>query len=193
MSEGFAGRLRIARAMTQTLEERSGLVTARGNPLTLIGHPVKPGDAAPNFHLTAGDFSRKTLGDLTEDATRTALLIVVPSLDTSVCSTESHKFNTRIEELPEGVRGHVISMDLPFAQARWSGAEGDVKLDMLSDFRDQSFGTNYGVLIKENGLLARSIFVIDRHGKVTYVEIVPELTSEPNYDAAIAAARSAAK
>lgn len=177
--------------MTQTLEERSGLVTVRGNPLTLTGTPVKGGDNAPDFTVAGADLSRKTLDDVTEGGTRAALLIVVPSLDTGVCATESHTFNTRIGELPDGVRAHVISMDLPFAQARWCGNEGDVKLNMLSDFRDHSFGTNYGVLIKETGLLARSIFVVDRNKQVTYVQIVPELTSEPDYDAAIAAARAA--
>ena len=179
--------------MTQTLEERPGLVTVRGNPLTLAGAPVNVGDTAPDFNVVAADMSRKTLADLTESGTRAALFIVVPSLDTGVCSTESHTFNTRINELPDGIRAHVISMDLPFAQARWCGAEGDVKLTMFSDFRDHSFGTNYGVLIKETGLLARSIFVVDRNNKVTYVQIVPELTTEPDYDAAIAAAQAAAR
>jgi thiol peroxidase len=178
---------------TQTLEERTGLQTVRGNPLTLTGHPVKAGDAAPDFRLSASDLSAKTLDDILEGGKRAALFIVVPSLDTGVCSTESHTFNTRIAELPDGIRAHVVSMDLPFAQARWCGNEGDVKLNMLSDFRDHSFGINYGVLIKETGLLARSIFVVDRNKKVTYVQIVPELTNEPDYDAAIAAAQAAAK
>ena len=176
---------------TETMpQERTGKLTARGNPLTLIGPELKVGSRAPDAHLTAGDFSVKTLDDLTDGGTKAAMLIVVPSLDTGVCSTESHTFNTRIGEL-DGVNAYVVSMDLPFAQARWCGNEGDVKLGMLSDYRDLRFGYDYGLRIKENGLLARSIVVIGKDKSIKYVQLVPELTNEPNYDEAIKAAKDA--
>ncbi len=175
---------------TQTLQERTGKLTMRGNPLTLVGPELKAGDQAPELHLSAADLSVKTLDDLTDHGKRPAMLIVVPSLDTSVCSTESHTFNTRIGELGEDVRAYVVSMDLPFAQARWCGAEGDVKLEMLSDYRDHRFGYDYGVRIKENGLLARAIIIVGGDKRIKYVQLVPELTSEPNYDDTIKAAQA---
>jgi thiol peroxidase len=178
---------------TQTLQERTGKVVARGNPLTLLGPELKAGDKAPDLRLTAGDFSTKTLDDLTDHGKNAVMLITVPSLDTGVCSTESATFNKRFGELPDNVKTYVVSMDLPFAQARWCGAQGDdVKLGMLSDFKDHSFGYNYGVRAKENGLLARAIIVVGSDRAIKYVQIVPELTSEPNYDEAINAAKNAA-
>jgi thioredoxin-dependent peroxiredoxin len=178
---------------TQTVQERTGKLTVRGNPLTLCGPELKPGDKAPEVRLSAADLSVKTLDDLTDHGKCSAMLIVVPSLDTAVCSTESHTFNTRMGELGENVRAYVVSMDLPFAQARWCGAEGDVKLEMLSDYRDHRFGYDYGVRIKETGLLARAIIIIGGDQRIKYVEFVPELTSEPNYDEAIKAAQGSTK
>ncbi len=176
---------------TQTVQERTGKLTVRGNPLTLLGPELKVGDPAPDLHLSAADLSVKTLDDLTDHGKRAAMLIVVPSLDTSVCSTESHTFNTRIGEIDEKVWVYVVSMDLPFAQARWCGADGDIKLEMLSDYRDHRFGYDYGVRIKETGLLARAIIIIGGDKRIKYVQLVPELTSEPNYDDAIKAAAAA--
>lgn len=178
---------------TQTLQERTGVITFKGNPMTLVGPELKAGDPAPDFHLTASDLSVKTLEDVVDHGNRAAMLIVVPSLDTSVCSIESHKFNTRMGELPTGVKTYVVSMDLPFAQARWCGNEGDVKFETLSDYRDHTFGRNYGLLIKELGLLARAIVVIGAGKQIKYVQIVPEVASEPDYDAALQAAAAAAK
>ena len=177
---------------TTQMQERQGAVTMKGNPVTLVGPQLQANDAAPDFHLAAGDLSVKTLDDLLEHGKAAAMLIVVPSLDTGVCSTESATFNKRFAELPANVKAYVVSMDLPFAQARWCGAQGDVKLGMLSDFREHDFGRNYGVLIKQLGLLARSIFVIGADKKIRYVQIVPEVTTEPNYDEAIKAAQAAA-
>jgi thioredoxin-dependent peroxiredoxin len=175
--------------MTTTLSERAGTITFKGNPMTLVGSEPKVGAPAPEFTLTGGDLSVKHLDDLTDKGTHAVLLIVVPSLDTSVCSTESQKFNGRLAELPSGVAAYVVSMDLPFAQARWCGAQGeDVKLGMLSDYRDHSFGQNYGLYIKELGLLARANVVIGADKRVRYVEVVPEVTNEPNYDATLQAA-----
>jgi thiol peroxidase len=173
---------------TQNLQERAGAVTFKGKPMTLLGPALGPGDPAPQFHLTAGDLSIASLDTLNEGGKRALLLIAVPSLDTSVCSLESQKFNARLGELPAGVGAYVVSMDLPFAQARWCGAQDGIKLGMLSDYRDHSFGLNYGLLIGELGLLARAIVVIGKDKKLAYVQIVPEVTNEPDYDAAIKAA-----
>lgn len=177
---------------TQSLPERTGAVTFKGKPMTLLGAPAEVGAAAPAFHLTGSDLSVVTLDQLVEGGKRAAMLIVVPSLDTGVCSLESQKFNTRLGELPAGVAAYVVSMDLPFAQGRWCGAQGDVKLGMLSDYRDHSFGLNYGLMIGELGLLARAILVIGKDKTIRYVQLVPEVGSEPDYDAAMAAAASAA-
>lgn len=159
--------------------------------MTLAGPQLRAGDPAPEFTLTAGDLSAVNLDELLDEGKRAAMLIVVPSLDTSVCSIESATFNARIGELPGDVVAAVVSMDLPFAQTRWCGAQGDVKLQMLSDYRDRSFGRNYGLLIEELGLLARAIVVIGKDRRVAYVQIVPEVASEPDYDAALNAAANA--
>ncbi len=178
---------------TQSLQERPGAITFKGGPMTLAGQELKVGDNAPDFVLTGQDLAVKRLDDVLDGGNRAAMLIVVPSLDTGVCSTESHKFNARMGELPADVKTYVVSMDLPFAQARWCGNEGDVKFETLSDYREHSFGRNYGLLIKELGLLARAVVVIGADKTVKYVQIVPEVASEPDYDAAIAAAQAAAK
>jgi thioredoxin-dependent peroxiredoxin len=175
---------------TQTIE-RTGLVTARGNPLTLLGPALKAGDDAPELHLSGKDTKPVSLDDLTANGTRAVLLIVVPSLDTPTCAIESKTFNQRLGELPAGVKPYIVSMDLPFAMVRWCGAE-NVELDLLSDYRDHSFGYAYGVRVKENGLLYRTIFVITKDKKISYVEVVPDIADQPNYDAVIAAAKAAA-
>lgn len=167
-------------------------VTFKGQPMTLAGPELHAGDPAPAFSLTAGDLSSVTVDTLVDKGQRAAMLIVVPSLDTNVCSLESKKFNSRLAELPEGVVASVVSVDLPFAQARWCGAEGDIKLQMLSDYRDHSFGNNYGLLVKELDLLARAIVVIGKDKTIHYVQIVPEIAQEPDYDAALKAAAAAA-
>jgi thiol peroxidase len=118
------------------------------------------------------------------------LLAAVPSLDTSVCSTETHRFNQEAVSLGSDVVVLTISMDLPFAQKRWCGAEGVQRVVTLSDHRDASFGLAYGVLIKELRLLARSVFVIGRDGKIVYEQLVPEMTKEPDYNAALAAVKA---
>jgi thiol peroxidase len=172
--------------------QRAGAVTFKGQPMTLLGPQLRVGDPAPDFALTAGDLSTVTPEILLDEGRRAALLIVVPSLDTGVCSIESKKFNARLGELPEGVTAAVVSLDLPFAQARWCAAEGEVKLAMLSDYRDRRFGTNYGLLISELGLLARAVVVIGKDRTISYLQIVPEVATEPDYDAALQAAAAAA-
>lgn len=176
---------------TQNLEQRSGAITFKGTPMTLLGPELHVGDPAPEFHLTASDLSVVNLDILLDEGKRAALLIVVPSLDTSVCSLESQKFNQRLGELPANVRVWDVSMDLPFAQSRWASEQGGIELGMLSDYRDHSFGLNYGLLIGELGLLARAIVVIGKDKSVRYVQIVPEIGNEPDYDAALKAAAAA--
>ncbi|MGA8533888.1 MAG: thiol peroxidase [Candidatus Tumulicola sp.] len=177
----------------QNVQARTGLVTFKGKPMTLQGPALQEGAPAPDFQLSAADLATVTLEELVDAGKRAALLIVVPSLDTSVCSLESQKFNQRLGELPDGVKAWVVSVDLPFAQARWANAqEGGVRLGMLSDYRDRSFGLNYGLLIAELGLLARAIVVVGKDKNVAYVQIVPEVAQEPDYDAALKAAAAAA-
>lgn len=177
--------------MTQTLE-RPGVVTGRGNPLTLLGPELKAGDKAPELHLSAADLSIKTLDDLTAGGTRATLLIVVPSLDTPTCAVESQTFNKRLSEL-RGVTPYIVSMDLPFAMTRWCGQIEGFSIDVLSDYRDHRFGFDFGVRIKETGLLMRSNFLIGPDKKLHYVEIVPEISQQPDYDATIRAASALAK
>jgi thiol peroxidase len=175
------------------VQERAGAITFKGKPMTLLGPELHVGDPAPEFALTAGDLSTVTPEILTDEGKRAALLIVVPSLDTSVCSLESHTFNTRLVELPATVTAAVVSMDLPFAMSRWCGAQtDDVKLQMLSDYRDRSFGVNYGFLIAELGFFARAIVVVGKDRTIKYVQLVPDVAQEPDYDAALKAASAAA-
>jgi thiol peroxidase len=167
--------------------ERPNAVTFRGTPMTLAGTALTAGDPAPPFALTGAGLARVTLADVTANNSRPALLIVVPSLDTPTCSVETLTFQKRAAELPAGLAVYVISSDLPFAQARWADANGSEGFTYLSNYRDPSFGRDYGVLVKEIGLLARSLFVINAYGMITYAHVVPEIASEPDYDAAIAA------
>ncbi len=159
--------------------------------MTLAGPALTIGQPAPAFTLTAKDLSAATLETVTDGGKRATLLIVVPSLDTSVCSLESKTFNGRVAELGSNVAAFVVSMDLPFAQVRWCGAEGVTDIGTLSDYRTHEFGEAYGLRIKELGLLTRANVVIGKDKTIKYVEIVPEVTNEPNYDAAIAAAKAA--
>lgn len=161
--------------------ERPGAVKARGNPVTLIGPDVKVGQKAPNFVALGQGFKPVSLKDFQG---KVKVLLSVPSLDTQVCSTETKKFNEMASSLPPDVQIAVISMDLPFAQARWCGANGVDKVLTASDFRDRQFGEAYGVRIKETGLLARAVFVVDKDDVVRYVEYVPDIVQEPNYEAA---------
>ena len=165
-------------------QERRGAATFKGNPLTLIGPELKKGDEAPNFQLLANDLSVVTLQQFKG---KTKLLSVVPSLDTPVCDLQTKRFNQEASKLPSGVVVLAVSMDLPFAQARWCGVAGTDKLKSLSDHKEGAFGKAYGVLIKELRLLSRSIFVIGPDDKIKYVEYVKEVTEHPNYEKALAA------
>lgn len=169
------------------MPERAGLVTMKGNPLTLLGKEVKAGDRAPEFSVTRNDLTPARLGDFKG---KVLILSSVPSLDTAVCSLETRRFNEEASKLGPDVLILTISMDLPFAQKRWCAAEGVERVITLSDYREASFGANYGVLIKDLRLLARAIFVVDRGGVVRYTQLVPELTHEPDYAKVIDAAKS---
>ena len=169
-------------------QERTGVTTMRGNPLTLIGPALKPGDKAPDFQCVAPDLS--AVG-LSSSAGKARLLISVPSLDTPVCSLETVRFNREVAGIGDNFEVYVISMDLPFAQKRFCGSENIANVQTLSDHRDASFGRAYGVLIKDLRLLARALFVVDARDTIRYVQIVPEVAQEPNYDEALNALRTA--
>ena len=157
-------------------------VTFQGNPLTLAGTQIKVGDTAPDFTVTDNDLNPIKLSDTKGKR----VFLTVPSLDTPVCDTEVRKFNEKAASLND-VTVYVVSMDLPFAQARWCGASGIDKVVTASDYKDREFGKNYGVYINELGLLSRAVFVVDENNKVTYVEYLNEITDEPNYDKALEA------
>ena len=166
------------------MQERSGIVTMRGNPLTLLGPEIVVGQKAPDFSLVNNDMGTVSLSDY---AGMALALVSVPSLDTPVCAVETRRFNAEAAKLGAGVRILTISMDLPFAQKRWCGAMGIDKVITLSDHREASFGLNYGVLIKELRLLARAVFVVDREGILTHVELVREIADEPYYAGVLSA------
>ncbi|AVQ46055.1 thiol peroxidase [Clostridium botulinum] len=157
-----------------------------GNPITLEGNELKVGDMAPDF--TAIDNNMKPVS--LKDTKGVRILSVVPSLDTEVCDLETRTFNSKAAEIPN-VTIYTISMDLPFAQARWCGAHGVDKVITLSDFKDRLVGKNYGTYIKELGLLTRAVFVIDSNNRITFIEYVPEVTSQPNFDKVLEAAKIA--
>lgn len=159
----------------------------KGNPLTLIGHAVKAGDVAPDFTVTGNDLTPVSLSGLRG---KVLVLSVVPSLDTGVCDTQTRKFNEAAASLGKNVEILTISMDLPFAQKRWCGAAGVDRVRTLSDYKDAAFGKSYGLLIEELRLLARAVLVVDGEGKVRYIQVVKELTQEPDYEAALKAVRA---
>jgi thiol peroxidase len=169
------------------MKERTGLITFKGNPLTLVGNEVKIGQKAPEAELVANDLSIVRLSSLSGG--KVCLLTSVPSLDTPVCDTETRRFNEEAGKMGPGIAVLTVSMDLPFAQTRWCGAAGVKNVRTLSDYRGAAFGQAYGVLIKELRLLARTVFVLDKQGVVRYVEVVKEVASEPNYAAALEAAQ----
>ncbi len=169
--------------------ERPGATTMRGKPLTLIGPELKTGSKAPDFEVVGDGLQNTTLAS-TGSSVR--IFSVVPSLDTPVCDAQTKRFNEEAAKLP-GVEIYTVSMDLPFAQKRWCGAYGVDKVKMLSDHRSGSFGEHYGTLIKDLRIESRAIFVLDKDNTIKHVEYVKEVADHPNYEAALAAARSLAK
>lgn len=168
--------------------ERKNVITMKGNPLTLVGPELKAGDKAPSFTLTDKTMKPVTLADY---AGKVKVISVTPSINTPVCDLQATWFNEDTAEMGD-VYVLNVSMDLPFALSRYCAAKGFDKVATLSDHREASFGTAYGVLIKELRLLARAVFVIDRDDVVRYVQIVPEVTNAPDYDALMAAVKALA-
>lgn len=166
-------------------------VTLRGEPQAVEGPEIRIGDAAPDFKAQASDMSDYTLSST---AGKVRIVASVPSLDTPVCDKETRRFNELAAQIP-GVEILTLSVDLPMSQKRWCGAAGIEKIRCVSDHREADFGRKYGVLIRGGKLdrfLARAVFVIDKNNKVVHAEYVPEIAQEPNYDAALAAAKKAA-
>ena len=168
------------------MKERPGAITRRGNPLTLLGDELRAGDMAPEFEVLGNDLAPVRLSSFRG---KVCVITSVPSLDTPVCDMETRRFNEEAGRLGEDVVILIISMDLPFAQKRWCGSAGVDKVTTLSDHREAAFGKAYGVLIKELRLLARAVFVVDREGRIQYIQLVKELTEEPDYDAVLGAVR----
>ena len=168
------------------MKERSGLVTLQGNPVVLLGAEIKVGDAAPDCTVTGNDLSPVKLSDFRG---KVCVLSAVPSLDTPVCDVETRRFNKEAGGLGDGVVVLTVSMDLPFAQKRWCAAAGIENAITLSDHAKADFGLAYGVLIKDLRLLARAVFVVDAGGVVRHVQLVKEIAEEPDYEAALAAAK----
>lgn len=157
-------------------------ITFKNNPVTLLGEQLQVGDKAPDFTVIANDLSPVTSDDFKG---KIRLISVVPSIDTGVCSKQTHKFNEVAEKLGDDVEVMTISADLPFAQARYRSAEEIGNIQILSDHREFSFGHAYGVVIDELKLLARAIFVIDKDDTIAYVEYVSEVSDQPDYQEAL--------
>lgn len=170
------------------MEERVGLVTMGGRPVTLVGSPPRIGDSAPDFAAVGNDLGEVKLSQFRG---RTVVVASVPSLDTSVCDIETRRFNAEAVKLGQDVVVLVVSMDLPFAQKRWCGLAGADRVITVSDHRDAAFGLAYGVLMKEVRLLARAVFVVDRKGVLRYSQLVPEVGTEPDYAAVLSAVGAA--
>jgi len=164
------------------MKEREGLVTMKGSPLTLAGNELKVGDHAPDCEVAGKDLEPVKLS-LFRD--KVCIISSIPSLDTSVCDMMTRRFNKEAVSLGEDVVVLAISMDLPFAQTRWCAAADVKNVYIFSDHRSASFGQAFGVLIKDLRLLARAVFVVDKDGIIHYIEIVRELTDEPDYEAVL--------
>lgn len=157
-------------------------IKMNGNSVTLLGNPVKVGEKAPDFKLIGNNLEEISKKDLEG---KVLVISCVPSLDTPVCSVQTRRFNMEADKLPGDIVVLTVSKDLPFAQARWCAANGVKKVITASDYRNFGFAQDYGVLIKELGLLTRAVFVINKQGIVTYTQFVPEVTNEPDYEAVL--------
>ena len=169
------------------MEERTGIITRKGNPLKLAGHALRIGDKAPDFEVTGNDMNPVKFSSFSG---KVCIISSVPSLDTPVCDMETRRFNKEAAGLGPDVVILTISMDLPFAQKRWCGAAGVDKVITLSDYRAAAFGEAYGVLIRELKLLARAVFVADKKGLIRYIQIVKEIAEEPDYSGVLNAVKN---
>jgi thioredoxin-dependent peroxiredoxin len=173
------------------MEKRANAVAFKGKPLALVGPQLKPGDKAPDFSCLNSGLEEVTLA---KTPAKARLFSVVPSLDTPVCSQQTKKFDEAVAGYKDKLACYTISLDMPFAQKRFCSSENISNMQTLSDVHNHSFGEHYGVLIEglPLALLSRAVFVVDKSGKITYCEYVPEVTSHPNYDNALAAIKAVA-
>ena len=160
-------------------------VTLKGNPITLAGTPVKVGQDAPDVTLVANDLSEVKLSSFKG---KNVILVAMPSIDTPVCDTEGKRFNEEAGKLKD-VTVLTITADLPFAQKRWCGATNAKNIQTLSDHREAAFGQSYGILIKNLRLLARAVYIVDKKGKIRYIQVVNEVAQEPDYAAVLKAVK----
>ncbi len=176
------------------IEQRTGEAFEFDERLTVVGSKLKPGDAAPEFELDYFDSENEAMKTvrLSDSKGKVRLLSVVNSLDTPVCHVETHRFEDSLADLPPEVELYTISMDLPFAQARWHQQE-NVSHRSLSSHKSEQFGQDYGVLLKEWRMLQRAVFVVDKNDRIVHAEYVADQMSEPDYEAALEAARGAAR
>ena len=163
-------------------------VQMKGEPLTLVGKEINPGDKAPDAHMVNNDLSPVKVSD---DAGQPRLYSIVPSLDTAVCNKQTVTFNKMLADMGAKTKAYAVSADLPFAQKRFVDEHNIDKLNIVSDYKDVSFGENFGVLIKELRLLSRAVVVVDKNDTVKHMEIVDDIGSEPDYDKALAALKEA--
>jgi thiol peroxidase len=173
------------------MQKRANAVKFKDKMLTLAGPELKPGDKAPDFACVTSSLEVVGLG---QTPAKARLFLAVPSLDTPVCSEETKRFDKGLVDLKDRAVCYTVSLDLPFAQKRFCTAENISNVQTLSDVHDQSFAKNYGVLIEglPIPLMSRAVFVVDRGGKLTYAEYVPEVGKHPNYDKALEALRAVA-
>ncbi|MBW3635682.1 MAG: thiol peroxidase [Armatimonadetes bacterium] len=164
-------------------------VTLKGNPVALSGTPPQVGDTAPEFELVGNDMAPVKLAD---SSGKVRVISIVPSIDTEVCAVSTRRFNAEMDKMPDSVVGYTISVDTPFAQNRWCGTEGIEKMKLLSDYKGNTFGHDYGLYIHDMGTLARSVMIIDQNGKIAYFQLVPEISQEPNYEEVLQKARELA-
>jgi len=160
------------------MTERPGAVVFGGKPATLVGKELNVGDEAPDFTAVGNDMKPVSLSQFKG---KVVVIASVPSLDTPVCDIETRRFNAEASKLGSDVVILTVSMDLPLAQKRWCGAAGVDRVVAVSDHRDASFGTAYGVLVKDARLLARAVFVVDRQGVIRYVQLVKDTGSQPDF------------
>ena len=169
---------------------RTAAITFKGSPMTLAGKAIQVGQAAPPFTLHRFADGKLQAMTLSNFAGKPLLISVVPSLDTGVCQKQTKEFNEKLAGFGDKIQAITVSLDLPFAQNRFCGAENITNLMSLSDYQDRNFGNAYGMLIEELKILARGTFVLDGAGKIVYAELVPEVTQEPNYEGALSALNS---
>lgn len=162
-------------------------ITFKGAKLRVSGRGLQEGDMMPAFRLVGVDMAEI---DQSRYKGKVLILCPVPSVDTPVCSIEGKRFNDEAIKFPADIAVLMVSLDLPFAQKRWCGAEDVTKIDLASDYKFRSFGEGFGVFSPDMGLLVRAVFVADRQGKVQHVEYVSEIAQEPDYSAAISKAKS---